>query len=1032
MDDASLIPILEAAVHQATINDRDRRRIQKLLPALRSGALDPDERQDLEDIAADFARQHPDWANASIGDDNTITNSNVMFDAKAGGNITQTNNELVAGPKIVNQFFGGKPPVDGKALLTAYLRRIVENNSDLHLSRMTRRPKSGSGQDFLPPLRLADVYTNMVVDGPNVCLESHICPVYSAEELVGQLEERSLNDVPPERVRMIQKELRDKIDSPWITSHPDTVLTRDELEPETKVSIMVTRPPLAIELIATQSRLVLLGEPGYGSTLLRYLALMLAQHHLNPAVPLPLGWQQIDPPPVPLFCSLAVAADGLHAVKPGVEDDTKVLWNTLYQQIEGVTGQGADLRGTLDASGMVLLLDGLDEISSAPDVDGISLRARMSSAVANLGRQLPRGLPIVVTCRVLPYTQPPDPAYPRNTWQLPRDEGWTMRTIQPFARGQVGQFVRSWYIAATHDAATRYSSAEGAARAERLMKDLEHNRLRVLTRSPLLLTMLAILHYNRREADLPTTDTTLYEECVTLLLERWEPVRTLNHLKLGLLEELGLAESGKNLDDMRSILHRLAFDAHIRPPNFADGRSIIRNMEVEDVLRKTFKNWQCQDIEGKISKFLRVLRENAALLHEVDDESYVFPHMTFQEFLAACHLADTANLKEAYLVWNGPDGDRWRSVLLLFAGRLRVERKVDPMGEDWVQILLRKKTPRDKTDHCADKTLRQRQRDALLAFDCYSKFDRRALLHDRDSEELDALERSLAQSLVTVLSLEPLALTDERVAAGFALGTLYDPRRGVCNLDIDWCDVPSGEYILSSDDDDLKSESAKKNLHTMMLSAFSISRYPVTNAQWSLFLEADGYANKQWWYSGWDLKEQLKWTQPYCWKDACFNAPNQPVVGVSWYEAQAFCAWLSSNLGYRITLPTPAQWEVAAGGQQLCRYAWGNEWDSDRANVDESGLNRTTAVGTYPQGASWCGAIDINGNVWEWTSDDYTQTASHTYSFGITNISFEVSLRGGAWNSNPQQARCDRLFRFNPLDRLNSLGLRLVTSAAKS
>jgi formylglycine-generating enzyme required for sulfatase activity len=1045
MDDASLIRILEAAVQQATINDRDRRKIQKFLPALRSGSLDPDDRLDLEEIAAEFVRQHPAPASMTIGDDNTFDAGNAVLASTAARDINQ-HNETVAGDKIVNQFFAGKPPADGKALLTAYLARIVENNSDLHLYRMTKRAQSGSGQDLLPPLKLADVYTNVVVDGAPVRLYARTRPAPRAYKLSKRIKQRLLNDVAPEMVRVFEGELSTKVAEDWKQRHPGEILTWDRLEDNVPVGIFMSRPPLAIESIAIHPRLALLGEPGYGkSTLLRYLALMLAQYHLNPAAPLPLGWQQADPPPVPLFCSLAVAADGLRDVKPGVESDTKVLWNALHQQIEGVTGQGVGLRdylrGALDAGGIVLLLDGLDEISASPDADGISLRARMSAAVANLGRQLPRGLPIVVTCRVLPYTQPSDPTYPRNVWQLPRDEGWTSRTIQPFARGQVCQFVRSWYIAASHHTA-RYSPTERAARAERLIEDLERDRLRVLTRSPLLLTMLAILHYNRPNADLPTTEAALYEECITLLLERWEPVRTLNHPKLGLLEELGLAESGKTLDDIRSILHRIAFDAHNRPPDPSDGRGIIRDIEIVGELQKAFSTWKCEDIAGKITTFLRVLRENAALLHELDDERYAFPHLTFQEFLAACQLADTADLERAYRVWSSPDGDRWRVIMLLFAGRLRAERKVDPTGERWVRMLLRKKMPADKNGYCADKTPRQRQRDALLAYDCYAEFDRRAALLNRDSEELEDLERLLAQALVTVLGPDLVAPTADCVAAGFALGTLHDPRRGVCDLEIDWCDVPAGQYTIGSDSSDLDAFDNEKPLQTVIVPAFRMSRYVVTNAQWKMFMDADGYANKQWWNYGWDVSCERQWKEPRYWHDWRFSLPNQPVVGISWYEAQAFCAWLSIVLGYKVTLPTEAEWEVSARGSQRLMYAWGNEWHPDLTNTRENPLDRTTVVGCYPHGASWCGALDITGNVWEWTNSDFWKDdrSSHisirrddrSSQISIVNNTSYISIRGGAWDYGRRNVRCAGRGRNNPQGRFYDLSLRLVTAAVEA
>ena len=1056
MDDATLIQILESALDHGTLSDRDGRRITKLLPALRAGTLGPDDRLDLEEIASDVGRNQPQSASATVGDDNTITDANAAIGNVTGGNLTQktisrgidfSNADIekmgdpVAGDKIVNQFFGGKPPRDGKTLLTAYLRRIVDNHSELHLYRMTKRAQTGSGQDVLPPLKLADVYTNVVVDGDDVRLYERTRLAARARKLSERIKERSLHDVAPELVRIYDANLDDATATAWQQRHPNQSITWDTLEDDVLVNIALTRPPLALESVATHPRLVLLGEPGYGkSTLLRYLALMLAHRHLDPTAPLPLGWHTIDPLPVPLFCSLAVAADGLRDTTPSLVNDTNVLWTALHQELEGVIGQGDGLRdhlhGALESGGVVLLLDGLDELSAAPDNRGLSLRARMSAAIAQLARRLPR-VSMVVTCRVLPYTAAADPAHSRNIWQLPLDGGWIIRTIQPFARGQVRQFVRSWYTTACRYPQARYRPDDGDQRGERLGAELENQRLQVLTRSPLLLTMLAILHYNRPNATLPTTEAELYEECVTLLLERWEPVRTLEHHKPGLLEELGLADTGKTLGDIRSILHKVAFDAHNRPPDPSDGRGMVRDTEIEGELRKAFRTWKCTDIDDKITTFVRVLRENAALLHELDDDRYAFPHLTFQEFLAACQLADTGDLDRAYQMWNSADGDRWRVVLLLFAGRLRTDRKVDPTGETWLRLLLRQQTPADKQGHRANKTPQQRQRDALLAMACYTEFDRRSALVNRDESELDALERSMAQALVTVLQPEPLATTADRLAAGTALGTLGDPRPGVCDLHLDWCNVAAGAYTLGSDDNDADAAADEKPLQTVTLPAFRISRYPVTNAQWRLFMDEGGYTNEHWRSElGRNARDQgfdymgdptnTPWTEPAYWNDERFSAPNQPVVGVSWYEAQALCAWLSQRLGFVVTLPTEAQWEAAARGLARPMYPWGDDWDADRANTEASNLSRTTVVGSYPHGASWCGALDMSGNVWEWTCSDWND-ADRANEIDIIKKSTYVSIRGGAWFNNRRNARCAYRLRGFPLNRTLYLGLRVVT-----
>ncbi|NUO78788.1 SUMF1/EgtB/PvdO family nonheme iron enzyme, partial [candidate division KSB1 bacterium] len=107
--------------------------------------------------------------------------------------------------------------------------------------------------------------------------------------------------------------------------------------------------------------------------------------------------------------------------------------------------------------------------------------------------------------------------------------------------------------------------------------------------------------------------------------------------------------------------------------------------------------------------------------------------------------------------------------------------------------------------------------------------------------------------------------------------------------------------------------------HEVGLSPFKISRYPVTHAQFAAFIKAGGYEEKQWWSKeGWKARKEEKWEQPSYWNDDRCNLPNQPVVGVSWFEAEAFCNWLTKQGAEGkaqkaiVRLPTEAEWEYAA------------------------------------------------------------------------------------------------------------------------
>lgn len=164
---------------------------------------------------------------------------------------------------------------------------------------------------------------------------------------------------------------------------------------------------------------------------------------------------------------------------------------------------------------------------------------------------------------------------------------------------------------------------------------------------------------------------------------------------------------------------------------------------------------------------------------------------------------------------------------------------------------------------------------------------------------------------------------------------------------------------------------------------FHIAKYPVTYMQYRAFLKAeDGYTNPQWWDG---LTHQARPGTQFRQID------NHPAENVSWYDATAYCRWLSAKRGYEIRLPTQDEWLLAAASA-----------DPKLANLLDSGLKRTIAVGMYPAAA--CGAMDMLGNVAEWCADQIA--------------------RGGSWGSSGAD-----VFDYNPIMRSGHIGFRIATSA---
>lgn len=152
----------------------------------------------------------------------------------------------------------------------------------------------------------------------------------------------------------------------------------------------------------------------------------------------------------------------------------------------------------------------------------------------------------------------------------------------------------------------------------------------------------------------------------------------------------------------------------------------------------------------------------------------------------------------------------------------------------------------------------------------------------------------------------------------------------------DWIEIPTGKVTLE------EGGYIPNGGQNYDVPTFYIAKYPITNAQFAKFIGEGGYNQKKWWTDfGWQLKENESLVAPRYWNNTELNGSEQPVVGVSWYEAVAFCLWMSDITGEKIMLSTEQQWQRAAQGNDDRIYPWGNQFDKSRANT-ESGIGRTT------------------------------------------------------------------------------------------
>jgi formylglycine-generating enzyme required for sulfatase activity len=230
--------------------------------------------------------------------------------------------------------------------------------------------------------------------------------------------------------------------------------------------------------------------------------------------------------------------------------------------------------------------------------------------------------------------------------------------------------------------------------------------------------------------------------------------------------------------------------------------------------------------------------------------------------------------------------------------------------------------------------------------------------------------------------------------------------------------IPAGPFWMGSSLGDLEACDNERPRRQHDIPEYHIARYPVTNAEYSPFVFAVGYA------------------PPTHWDDSMIPSglEDHPVVNVSFEDANAYCRWLSQITGRCYRLPTEEEWEKAArGGMPETRcYPWGDEWLPGVCNTQEEGLNATTSVHKFEKiNQSPWGVIDMVGNVWEWTASPYERHPASTHKILPYGLHYRV-VRGGSWRNSCREARISCRGRYKPNIRRSYLGFRIAMDSVVS
>jgi formylglycine-generating enzyme required for sulfatase activity len=219
--------------------------------------------------------------------------------------------------------------------------------------------------------------------------------------------------------------------------------------------------------------------------------------------------------------------------------------------------------------------------------------------------------------------------------------------------------------------------------------------------------------------------------------------------------------------------------------------------------------------------------------------------------------------------------------------------------------------------------------------------------------------------------------------------------------------IPAGEFIMGSEE----GEADESPVQKIYLEAFYLDKYEVTNYEYRQFVTKTHHR------------------EPYDWENTDFNQDKQPVVGVSWNDATDYCGWAKKRL------PTEAEWEKAARGEDGRTFPWGNKWDERNANSSSSNKQKTVPVGSYPKGISPYGAYDMAGNVWEWCNDWYSENYYHMVpkqNPAGPSMGDAKAIRGGGWFDSPAQLRSSNRYYSHAMVRYNAIGFRCAKDLKSS
>ncbi len=578
----------------------------------------------------------------------------------------------------------------------------------------------------------------------------------------------------------------------------------------------------------------------------------------------------------------------------------------------------------------------------------------------------------IITCRTASYTK-------AARFEPVGGTEFSHFNVLPFDLEHIKVFLFNWYCCYERDINERVKTFEAEANKDlRTMMSVINNdkNIHSIATNPLMLTILALIEHEGGE--LPKNRADLYGKCLRMLAGSWENLRSMHEAER---PDFKLGDRKISEDFIVAFLGPIAYEMHER------SAPDIEYDDLKDRLAKMLdiRNKELLYSREQADDFIQIMKERSGILQEASPGVYGFMHLTFKEYLSSRVLTDISDDRIAQL------DDRlftpeWKEVVLLTASSLK---KRD--ATEFIKTIFKR-----NDDHFQN---------LILAGEC-------AINTDRDRID-DVFYDDIINTMLKVVESD--SSIQDKVAVAETLGWLGDTRK----LDL-FIKIDGGEYDLE--------KLGKKTIET-----FWIGQYPVTNGWYEKFVRDSGYQKKEFW-----SKEGQKWLkhtkqeQPRYLDERKWRCPNTPVVGVTWYEADAFTKWLTvfRNDEYIYRLPTEEEWQAAAAGLGGREYPWG-DWEEKVCNTSEAKIGKTSPVGIFAKGRTPETEIyDLGGNVWEWTATNYyTGKKQEMFSYYQEWELYDKNkqrtvLRGGSWVDYHGDARCANRDRGGPGLGSSNVGFR--------